>query len=154
MFFDLTKPAFITVSGGDRFPIRVTEMIQDPNYPVEIRAEILDPAPKYDQYINALRTAYGAKSNKKSNVPEIKDVIFNEPATIVFWTDGTKTVVKAGFGEQFDPEKGLAMAIAKKHFGNEGNYYNNIKKWTNEYHNRNFIKEFLAKVVGNIKGAT
>ena len=40
----------------------------------------------------------------------IKKVIFNDPATIVLWSDGTKTVVKAE-GEPFDPEKGLAMAI-------------------------------------------
>ena len=58
----------------------------------------------------------------------IKKVIFNNPATIVFWEDGTKTVVKAK-GEDYDPEKGLAMAIAKNAFGNEGNYYNEFKKW-------------------------
>lgn len=60
----------------------------------------------------------------------IKDVIFNDPATIVFWTDGTKTVVKA-VNEDFDKEKGLAMAISKKYFGNKGNYFNHIKKWVN-----------------------
>lgn len=60
---------------------------------------------------------------------EIKDVIFNDPATIVFWKDGTKTVVKAS-NEVYDPEKGLAMAIAKKAYGNQGNYFNKIKKWT------------------------
>lgn len=65
-------------------------------------------------------------------VPEILDVMFNEPATIVFWADGTKTVVKAVYDE-FDPEKGLAMAIAKKALGNKGNYYNVIAKWTDEY---------------------
>lgn len=59
----------------------------------------------------------------------IKNVIFNDPATIVFWMDGTKTVVKAQ-NEEFDPEKGLAMAIAKKFFGNKGSYCNEIKKWT------------------------
>ena len=64
---------------------------------------------------------------------DIKNVIFNEPATIVFWTDGTKTVVKVQNGEKFDPEKGIAMAIAKKFFGNEGNYYNHIKKWVEKY---------------------
>jgi hypothetical protein len=65
-------------------------------------------------------------------VPEILDVIFNEPATIIFWADGTKTVVKAIYDE-FDPEKGLAMAIAKKALGNKGSYYNVIAKWTDEY---------------------
>lgn len=72
---------------------------------------------------------YGLSSYKPST--EIKNVIFNNPATIVFWSDGTKTVVKAE-NEPFDPEKGLAMAIAKKALGNEGNYYNEFKKWIPE----------------------
>jgi hypothetical protein len=63
----------------------------------------------------------------------IKKVIFNEPATIVMWADGTKTVVKTQNGETYDPEKGLAMAITKKALGNKGNYFEVIKKWTSEY---------------------
>lgn len=59
----------------------------------------------------------------------IKKVIYNDPATIVYWEDGSKTVVKCGEGDTFDPEKGLAMAIAKKSLGNSGNYYNIIKQW-------------------------
>lgn len=61
----------------------------------------------------------------------IKNVIFNDPATIIFWTDGTKTVVKAE-NEPFDPEKGLAMAMSKKFLGNKGNYFNEFKKWLPE----------------------
>lgn len=61
-----------------------------------------------------------------------KKVIFNDPATIVYWKDGTKTVVKAE-GESFDPEKGLAMAIAKRHLGNKGNYYDIFKEWLPKY---------------------
>ena len=63
---------------------------------------------------------------------EIVKVIFNEPATIIIWDDGTKTVVKAQKGEVFDKEKGLAMAVVKKAFGNNGNYYNEFKKWIPE----------------------
>lgn len=62
-------------------------------------------------------------------MPKIKDVIFNDPATIVFWADGTKTVVKSQDDDIFDPEKGLAMAISKKALGNKGNYCNEFKKW-------------------------
>lgn len=65
-------------------------------------------------------------------LPRIKNVIFNEPVTVVFWEDGTKTVVKA-HGEAFDPEKGLTMAITKKAFGNRGKYFDTIKKWTAQY---------------------
>lgn len=47
----------------------------------------------------------------------INKVIFNDPATIVFWADGTKTVVKCADFDIFDPEKGLAMAICKRVYG-------------------------------------
>lgn len=47
----------------------------------------------------------------------VKRIIFNPPATIVLWQDGTKTVVKCQNGEEFDPEKGLTMAIVKKIYG-------------------------------------
>ena len=67
-----------------------------------------------------------------TNLPGIKDVIFNEPATIVMWSDGTKTVVKCQEGEGYDPEKGLAMAISKKALGNKGNYCEVFKKWLPE----------------------
>lgn len=70
-------------------------------------------------------------STMYGDLPSIKNVIFNDPATIVFWTDGTKTVVKAQ-DEAYDPEKGMAMAIAKKALGNQGNYCNVFKKWLPE----------------------
>lgn len=60
---------------------------------------------------------------------EITKVIFNNPATIVFWSDGKKTVLKCADNEAFDEEKGLAMAISKRVLGNKGNYYNEFKKW-------------------------
>ena len=47
----------------------------------------------------------------------IRKVIFNDPATIVLWSDGTKTVVKCGPEDSYDMEKGLAMAIVKKMTG-------------------------------------
>ena len=51
-----------------------------------------------------------------------KKVIFNNPATIVFWDDGTKTVVKCGDDDVYDPEKGVALCFMKKALGNHGNF--------------------------------
>jgi hypothetical protein len=65
-------------------------------------------------------------------LPQIDQVIFNAPATIVYWKDGTKTVVQAR-GEAFDPEKGLAMAISKKAMGNTRDYYIPFKKWLKKF---------------------
>lgn len=59
---------------------------------------------------------------------QLKRVIFNDPATIVYWTDGTKTVVKCQPGDTFDPLMGFLMAVFKKACGNKGNYNNTLKK--------------------------
>lgn len=67
----------------------------------------------------------------------ITKVIFNPPATIVYFSDGSKTVVKCGEHEIFDPEKGLAMAITKRCMGNQGRYFNEIKKWTEPWYEEN-----------------
>lgn len=59
----------------------------------------------------------------------IKKVIFNPPATVVQWTDGSKTVVKCNAKDNFDPEKGLAMAIAKRCASNSPDFYKEMQKW-------------------------
>ena len=61
---------------------------------------------------------------QEATVGQPTRVIFNGPATIAFWPDGTKTIVKCQDGEPFDPEKGIAMAILKKLYG--GGKYNNM----------------------------
>lgn len=48
---------------------------------------------------------------------DVKEVIYNDPAVIVYWKDGTKTVATAQ-NEDYDPEKGLAICFAKKALGN------------------------------------
>lgn len=44
-------------------------------------------------------------------------IIFNPPATIVFWKDGTKTVVKCAKGEKFDPYTGFCYAFTEHFLG-------------------------------------
>lgn len=59
----------------------------------------------------------------------IKRVIFNKPATIILWEDGTKTVVKCQPGDRYDKEKGFAFALMKKIYGSGFNDV--IKYWCN-----------------------
>lgn len=70
--------------------------------------------------------------SNKNTIPEIKELVFNDPATIIFWEDGTKTIVKTQNDEPFDKEKGFCMAVVKKLFGNKGNYYNVVNEWINK----------------------
>lgn len=65
-------------------------------------------------------------------LPQPENVIFHDPATIVYWDDGTKTVVKCGEDDTYDKEKGLALCYMKKYYGNKGNYNEILKKWCTE----------------------
>lgn len=98
---------------------------------------------------NILNNGVYGKISTMHHKPDIKEVIFNSPATIVIWQDGSKTVVKAQNNETFDPEKGLAMAIAKKTMGNKGNYYNEIKKWAGEYYKSKSFGDLLMEAANN-----
>ena len=45
---------------------------------------------------NVMYALIGQAITYRDLIPPIKKVIFHDPATVVFWKDGTKTVVKCG----------------------------------------------------------
>lgn len=49
----------------------------------------------------------------------IKKVLYNDPATVVFWSDGTKTVSKCVGGDVYNKEAGLTICILKKLIGTQ-----------------------------------
>lgn len=63
---------------------------------------------------NASGVKFQDKYYKTNGLPVPKKVIFNGPATVVLWTDNTKTVVKKSEGEPDDREKAIMYAIFKK----------------------------------------
>ena len=80
---------------------------------------------------------YGSKKAKRSRpMVEPKDVIFNDPATIVLWEDKTKTVVKCQPGDEYDPLIGFLLCVCKKFCGNKGAYNNMIRKVMEAKHER------------------
>lgn len=62
----------------------------------------------------------------------VKKVIFNPPATIILWNDGTKSVVKCQNGEEYVSEKGFVMAYLKKMLGNDNTFNKEIRKWVQD----------------------
>lgn len=110
-------------------------------YPNMIKPYDLSTFYRTDLFKVMERRINDMKNNHR--VPQIKDVIYNDPATIVLWMDGTKTVVKCGDYDIYDPEKGLAMAIAKKTLGNQGNYYETFKSWLPEEDELNTTQQFI-----------
>lgn len=110
---------------------------------------------KKGYHLMPIRTGKGswiaqAPHDVGKRILDIDKVIFSNPATIVFWTDGEKTVVKAQNGEPYDPEKGLAMAISKRALGNKGNYCNVLNKHLTEGMTHSTPEQFNSEV-GHIK---
>lgn len=71
---------------------------------------------------------------------EPREVIYNPPATIVNWMDGTKTVVKCNDDDTYDRVTGLALCFMKKACGNTGRYKKYFKKF-----NANVPDEHIEK---------
>lgn len=90
------------------------------------------------------------KEEPSMNAGSIKNVIFNPPATVVYWTDGTKTVVKCNENDIFDPEKGLALAVTKRCAGNRGAYYTEIRHWVKKCWKDNPNKPCTAEHSANL----
>lgn len=71
------------------------------------------------------------KTDMKTSITlDIKKVIFNDPATIVIWADGTKTVVKCKEGETYSKWAGLALCYAKRINGEK--FHSEFKHWCGE----------------------
>lgn len=51
---------------------------------------------------------------------KVKKILYNGPATIVYWADGEKTVVKCMDTDTFDPMAGFCAALAKRIYGSTG----------------------------------
>lgn len=82
---------------------------------------------------------------------EVKKIIFNNFKTIVFWNDGTKTIVSMSQEERnFDPEDAFRAAYTKKMYGTNSKIKRVIKEKSNiEQHQRiveEKLKEELAKI--------
>ena len=61
-----------------------------------------------------------------NHIPDIKDFKFSWDRTIVFWSDGTKTIIKCADTEDFDPEKGLALAFMKRALNNDQHFFSTL----------------------------
>ena len=85
------------------------------------------------------------KPANKTTLPGIVKVHFNDPATVVLWADGTKTVVKCQDGDLYSKETGLAMCIAKKVLGNKGNFNQFFKKYISDYDKRDTVTVLVTE---------
>lgn len=79
--------------------------------------------------------AEAQKIGKAETAVKPTKILVQGTATIIWWSDDTKTIVKCQKGDKMDPEKGIAMCVMKKFMG------------TNETHSNylDFAKDAIAE---------
>ena len=144
-YIDKTKPYTIVIP-SDRYTMMFNCVGK---IDLAARAEILNAADKTKRDGIVARATLIPKPT--NYLPEIKNVKFNGPATIVFWADGTKTVVKCQDGDDYSKEVGLAMCIVKKVFGNTSKYNDIFKKWCSSYDSETGADDYLSEAYEQFK---
>lgn len=119
---------FDSFSGAHLFRMYVRVDISS-NYEektMEYNFRMCKPAPKcLCTTKKELNIEYGIASSKPLDIDRI---LVDGPATIVWWNDGSKTVVKRNEDDQCNWYTAVAYALAKKHFGTYSAFEKKVMK--------------------------
>jgi hypothetical protein len=69
-------------------------------------------------------------------LPTVKRILFRDPATIVWFSDGTKSVAICGYDDTYDRETGVAICLCKRMLGNK-EYRELMDEWCYKKENLN-----------------
>lgn len=110
---------------------------------IKLDFEIKDPEPIFFNWVLSAKTT------------DIDRVIFNDPATIVFWKDGTKTVVKCHPEDTFDEEIGfmccyLKRILSSKEYTKFCGYLNDIWEQKNNRLYREAYERTVAETIDTV----
>jgi len=90
------------------------EIAADPVIEVEMNPDAFRAAIGYLNHSSSAPSWMDSSPTNKKKKPIIEKVIYNPPATIVFFEGGDKVVSKAEEGDEFDWETGLAICLLKE----------------------------------------
>ena len=91
--------------------------------------------------VNHSKCAWGDTFN---GAVYITKVIYNDPATIVFWSDGSKTTAKCSGTDVYNPQVGLLLATLKK-FGKVSQILDDWSPTSENYPNHIEVKDVRAR---------
>lgn len=122
------------ISGGIIEPTEALELVESGTgicKKEELRKEILSklsnisnmsnmkfPRDIADYCVNDVLMPMKVAETKNFYSLNVSKIIFNPPATIVFWEDGTKTVAKCSAEDEFNEYYGFLAALGKKVYEN------------------------------------
>lgn len=145
--YDKRNPNVVSISDQ-----RIIENHTTPQWFIPI-AQRLSPPKVYET------TQQMISQNKKEETNmttfALERCIINDNATVLFWSDGTKTITKTTPGDAFDPEVGIAMGIAKRVFGSKHKFDKYVNAVVSDMYKRNAAafteKELLDALAENEK---
>ena len=107
-------------------PIKGLDATVERSIDAPARFTIRIPEKEFSALAGRMTVAQRWALNSFYGIPKLypipKKVIYNYPATIVFWDDGTKTVVKHHKSEIPDLDTAIAYAVCKKIYGNMSHF--------------------------------
>lgn len=89
--------------------------------------------------------------NKSSQSITVEHIFYDDKATVVFWTDGTKTVVKCAEGTKYDEYAAFCIALAKKIYGSNSALKRAIKNHARYSKKRQIIKTLCGETSKDVK---
>lgn len=101
---------------GEPFRCEVTRNWLDNTTEVNVQFHGNIGVYELDRAMSNIRYLLGIKAdgNNAAHTPAPKRVIINDPATVVFFSDDTKTVTKAKDGDEYDPLFGIMACALRK----------------------------------------
>lgn len=122
--------------------------------PVTIPDKIDTPitAPPRTATTSTATTNNRERNENMNYLDTIKKCMFNGKSTIMMFNDGSKTVVKQIDSDRWDPEIGIAMAIAKSLFGTRSRFTKYVDSVVRESYAREATKlteKELAVLIGD-----
>ena len=136
--FDPYKSRMILTTPGkdSEYCFRVRELMVEqsafeaPMIKAELELERIDP--RGTKLVFAKLPAVSLAQKKL----KARRAVFNPPATVVLWEDGTKTVVKCDKDDEYNAMTGVALCYMKKALGNTSRELNkalnNAKNFANK----------------------
>lgn len=141
----ISKDCEVTIRSGIIKDVRLLEgTTLEPEYLVLLNKAYDGEKGRYKWFNETyLECKHTDKSFNSTGSLEIKKIIFSGSKTIVFWSDGTKTIVSKSENEDcFDPSAAFCAAYTKKMFGS----MNKVKKAIRDKSN---YEEYLLEGEGD-----
>lgn len=104
------------------------------------------PIPPFEYTVSSDGTGLVVSMAKKPDLNAVvpERVIYNDPATIVIWDDGTKTVAMCQEGDVYDKREGFLLCCAKRLMGNVGRYNDVLGEHVPDHHSVGFVASELG----------